>query len=79
MCLKGSGDISSRNQKNRNGVTMPSSCQYILSEPVSLLGGWVQLLILFFHLLNIGTMVSREDTQAYTAVDQSQLGKKNIE
>ena len=58
---------------------MPSSYQCILSEPVSLLGGWVQLLILFFHLLNIYTMVCRADMQAYAAVDQSQLGKKNIE
>ena len=41
--------------KELGGDRMPPPCQCILSEPGALLGGWVHVSFLFFHLSNIHT------------------------
>ena len=49
---------------------MSSPCQCILSEPGTLLGVWIHLLFLFFHLLNPDAVVSRADPWAWAPAEQ---------
>ena len=65
-------------EKQARSDRVPSPCQCILSEPGLLLGGWVHLLFLFFHLLKPDTVVSRAEPGACAPVEQGAKWERRI-